>query len=337
LASFKPAQVIFAPTAQCNLACAHCRLDRLRGTRPEESTLEVAEAVRFLTDCATHGIDRVGFSGGEPFLKPDFLVPVIHAAVDAGMIFDRLMTNGDWWATEIELNTTLMNLADAGFDGTIGLSVDSWHAQDPARLALFIRAVHSAFGRGDSCEIISVMNDEYLQDTSRLFALAELLDAIPEIEDNQVRFIKNRLWIENRRQGINDGSGILIPVVTLPRSKAHTESDAWDDRHWFTDDWCEGPGQLWFVHPDGQIAVCCGFANERPELIAGSIRDDYDTLIKNAQANLHIKACYETGLARIRSEMEGAGVQFCGKTADICFFCDWLCQNQKIKKNKGNR
>lgn len=324
---FNPAQVIFAPTARCNLACGHCRVDRARGQRTGENELDAEDALRFLTECAEHGIDRVGFSGGEPFLKPDFLVTVIRAACENGQLFDRLMTNGDWWDTEATLHQTLRHLADAGFDGTIGLSVDSWHAQEPERLALFIRAVHSAFGRGDCCEIVSVLNDQQMTDIPRLSAIADLLNAELVLEDGIVLRIEDTRWKENRRRGIDDGSGILIPVLTLPRSRDPAEPGAWDAARWFTDDWCEGPGQIWFVHPDGQVAVCCGFANERPELIAGSIKDGYDTILKNTQENPYIRTCYEKGLGTLRCEMEKAGMQFPGKTDDICFFCDWLCQN----------
>ena len=43
---FKPEEIIFAPTARCNLACAHCRVSRV----PEE--LAAADAVAFLREAA---------------------------------------------------------------------------------------------------------------------------------------------------------------------------------------------------------------------------------------------------------------------------------------------
>ncbi len=109
---FEPTQIIFAPTTRCNLECSHCRVTRT------DDELSVEDAVRLLESCVTHGVDRIGFSGGEPFLRAEFLLEVCKAAVEQGMYFDRIMTNGVWFADEVELREKLQPLFDAGFDGT---------------------------------------------------------------------------------------------------------------------------------------------------------------------------------------------------------------------------
>ena len=122
---FHPTEIIFAATNACNLHCEHCFIER----NPHK--LEIADAVALIESCVNAGsdIDRIGFSGGEPFLYMDFLIEVTKATVAHDLMFDQIMTNGDWWHDETDLRTTLQKLYDAGYDGKIGLSWDSYHGQ----------------------------------------------------------------------------------------------------------------------------------------------------------------------------------------------------------------
>ena len=322
---FTPREVIFAPTNRCNLTCGHCRVNRARGAQGPRLTAE--DACAFLDGAASGGIDRVGFSGGEPFLEPDFLVTVIKKAVELELFFDRLMTNGDWWADPTELESTLARIFDAGFDGTIAISADAWHGQDPKRLAKFIACAGKLAGRFDVFEIVSVLDRKDNAATDMLKRVARELDAELLCDGDTPRTIQNGQARQNREQGMDDGSGIDIPVLTIPYSAGFGDLEAWKGKRWFTDDWCEGPGNVFFVHPDGLAAVCCGFANENSELIAGNIAEGFDALLAAARAKPQVRACYELGLAAYREKLEASGVVFPGKTADACFFCDHLCRS----------
>jgi MoaA/NifB/PqqE/SkfB family radical SAM enzyme len=342
--AFKPREIIFAPTGQCNLYCAHCRVKR------GAAELDAASAIRFLDDCIRPGggdsnggepggpgfgfgggsgalpsIERVGFSGGEPFLLPGFLVELCRAVTERGLLFDRLMTNGDWWADEDELSATLGALYEAGFDGILGLSYDAYHGQDPDRLAAFLGVYFRIWGRKDGAELLSVRSPDdeaFLRDLDRL---AALLGGSVERSGGEPSRIVDRAYKARRAGDPDDGSGLCLPILRSPRS-ASADEGAWSAEAWFEDDYCEGPGQVLYVHPDGSVAVCCGFANERPELILGNIREGYAALMAAAAMAPHVGACYENGLGRLRQELEAKGVAFPGKTSDICFFCDYLCE-----------
>jgi organic radical activating enzyme len=322
---FTPREVIFAPTNRCNLTCGHCRVNRARGSEGPRLTAEAACA--FLDGAASGGVDRVGFSGGEPFLEPDFLVAVIRKAVELGLFFDRLMTNGDWWADRAELDATLARVLDAGFDGTFAISADAWHGQDPKRLAEFFARAGKLAGRFDVFEIVSVLDRKGNAPIDMLKRLARELDADLTCDGEMPLSLQNARARKNREQGMDDGSGIDIPILTIPYSAGYGDSDAWKGKRWFTDDWCEGPGNVFFVHPDGLAAVCCGFANENPELIAGNIAEGFDSLLAAARAKPQVRACYELGLAAYREKLEASGTVFPGKTNDPCFFCDHLCRS----------
>lgn len=315
---FRPEEIIFAPTARCNLHCAHCRVTRV----PDE--LDAASAVAFMEDCAARGVERVGFSGGEPFLRPDFLREVSAAAVGLGLLFDRLMTNGVWWRDEAELSEVLRGLADAGFDGKLGLSVDAYHDSTAERLGAFVLAAFEAFGRRDCVEILSVESADDAPLLEKLRAVAALARGSLILEGGQPRAIVG----DPRPRGAPpqpDGEELRVDIHRFPYSAAADE-DAWRSESWFEDDYCAGPGNVFYVHPNGKVAVCCGFANENDDLVVGRLSEGYEALMASAARSPRVRACYETGLGERRERLEAAGTVFPGKTADLCFFCDYLCK-----------
>ena len=89
--TFRPNYLSFAGTYQCNLTCAHCCV-------PIEwpDRLDVATALRFLEDAHAYGIEVLGFTGGEPFLCPEFLRALCRRATALGFRYDKVMTNGVW-------------------------------------------------------------------------------------------------------------------------------------------------------------------------------------------------------------------------------------------------
>ena len=304
--SFHPTEIIFAATNACNLHCEHCFINRT----PRK--LEIADAVRLIESCVERSgqsgpdgiplpvIDRVGFSGGEPFLYMDFLVEVTKAAIAHDMMFDQIMTNGDWWQDEADLTATLQKLYDAGYDGKIGLSWDTYHGQNSERMETFIRAVQEIFGE-DSINIQTVEDEKQ---------------------------------VVSIRPSDYSTTGV-IPVYHLPRTYTSEDPRAWQARRWFREDYCEGPGQILYVHADGNIAPCCGFANENPALFIGRITDSFEKIMKKAAANPMIKLCYEEGLSHyrrhgIKKSLHSQGKKLPGKCSDICSFCDYVCKINKI-------
>src|SRR5262245_25280670 len=119
---FRPDYLSFAGTYQCNLTCPHCCV-------PIEwpDRLNIATAIRFLEDARTAGVRTLGFTGGEPFVYPEFVIAVTKRAAELGYAFDKAMTNGVWFDDEAQLERVMTDLRDAGFTGKIGLSVDKFH------------------------------------------------------------------------------------------------------------------------------------------------------------------------------------------------------------------
>ena len=311
---FHPTEIIFSTTTACNLHCEHCFINR------QPNKLEIADAIRLIENCVESGgqpgpdgkplpvIERIGFSGGEPFLYMDFLIEVTKAAISHDLMFDQIMTNGDWWQDEADLTDKLQKLYDAGYDGKIGLSWDSYHGQTTGRMETFIQKVQEIFGE-DSINIQTVEDQGALRGAE---------PPVEGVASDEVR-ARGRL------------SPPEIPVYTLPRTYTSDDPRAWQARHWFREDYCQGPGNILYVHADGKIAPCCGFANENPQLFIGTIHDNFEKIMQNAADNPIVKICYEEGLSHYRRHglkkcLRLQGKKLPGTTDDICTFCDFVCK-----------
>lgn len=307
---FNPEEIIFSVTTLCNKKCPHCFIDRT------PAALKSDEAINFLKSikASNHStIEKVGFSGGEPFLAPDFLTKVIKECLDLDFMFDRIMTNGDWWNNKDELKSNLQKIYDSGYDGKIGLSYDSFHAQDENRIVTFIKTVWEIFGN-DSLEIQSVGQSE-----------------------NMLRSLADKLQLEYTEELSASGRGIALLkdeehflfANIQTESFQSTDSRAFKDKNWFKDDFCEGPGQVLFVHATGDIAPCCGFANENKALFIGKITDTFDEVMQKSYKNELVNICYKEGLSKQIKLLQNEGLSIPGKTEDICTFCDFLCRLKK--------
>ena len=71
----------------CNITCRNCYIE----SSPKNDRLAyitAAEAVQFLDEAKSFGASEIGFTGGEPFLNPEFLT-MLGAALERG--FDVLV------------------------------------------------------------------------------------------------------------------------------------------------------------------------------------------------------------------------------------------------------
>lgn len=288
---FDPTEIIFASTTLCNLRCPHCFVDR------KPFSLSPVDAVNFLASCRASidcKIDKVGFSGGEPFLSMDFLCEVISFARMNNFMFDQIMTNGVWWKNECELNEALQKIKDCGYDGKIGISYDNFHGQNYKKIRTFCAAVNAIFGE----ENINVQ------------AVAD-----PLLDDKKTEQLEAELNAL--------GEDFAADIFILPQTFKSDDERAWKSKKWFKEDFCQGPGNILFVHPSGDIAPCCGFANENKELFIGKITDSFEKIMQNAGRNAMTGLCFEKGLSSLIPSLKG---KLPGKTDDICSFCDFICK-----------
>ncbi len=304
---FSPKEVLFSPTARCNLNCSHCN------TKKSSETLPVKDAVKFLKQCKNIKINRIGFTGGEPFLAPDFLYALTKAAVKGEMLFDRIMTNGVWFKDKKNLDAVLSKLYAAAYDGDICVSVDKFHRQDMKKIALFIKTALSIWRRPDIVSIAAVIDNENDHATEDKFKRLCCL-------------LNGQLFGFGKGQAYIKGPALFIKIFKIKLSAigaAEKLKDPWSGK-WFKEDRCKGPGNVFFVEPSGDVRPCCGYADAE-DLVIGNIKDDPACLIfKNAAKNRFVSTVFRSGLSRIRKRLEKAGVGFPGQTDDHCYFCNYI-------------
>lgn len=303
-------EIIFSVTTKCNLKCPHCFVSRTNSNLSvEECKKFIESAISFKENSAETDfhLEKIGFTGGEPFLNLEFLKTIIAFAVENDLYFDRLMTNGVWWKDSEELLAKMTEVVEEGFDGKIGLSYDGFHNQSYEKIKEFLKTAYQVFSDNTSVEILTVLTGNKIVDEEII---------------NNVEKLRKELGEEYEE--------IYLPQYISPESIEYDVNNPekfWSDKKWFTDDFCQSTGNIFYVHTDGNIAPCCGFANENPELFIGNIHMTWEEVVANAKSNPMVKNCFETGLGNLRKKLEKSGTKFPGKTTDICGFCDYYCKN----------
>jgi hypothetical protein len=273
--------------------------------------LDIDVALSFLEDAHAYGIRILGFTGGEPFLYPEFLVAISRRAAELGFRFDKIMSNGVWFRDAEHLEATLHALAGAGFTGKLGLSVDKFHGIATARAAEFCRAARRVFER-DNIVSVSYASRHPDHGLEPVHALARELAAVVDWSDTLGRYL------------------LVSPELTItlnwnhlaPVERAERFSGAWDGK-WFAEDYCEGPGQALIVNPRGEVKPCCGFASDLDQLTIGNIHTDtVARIVRRARRHPYVGKVFRDGLTAIRDEILARDPHALpAATSNHCYFC----------------
>ncbi len=304
---FRPNYLSFAGTYQCNLECPHCCV-------PIEWTdrLEIAPALKFLDDCFDEGIRILGFTGGEPFLYPEFLFALTRRAAELGYRFDKIVTNGVWFRDEAHLEDVLTRLDVCGYSGKLGLSVDKFHGIRTEKLALFCRTARRIFARDTilSLSYASAVPDKGLEPIHKL---AGELEAVIDWSDLLGRYL---LVSRDFTMVLNWNH-----LATVERAES-LPGNPWDGQ-WFVEDYCEGPGQALIVNPRGEVKPCCGFASDLDQLTIGNIHtDSAQKVIEQGRDHPYVGKVFREGLTAIRDEILAHDPSALpGATSNHCYFC----------------
>jgi hypothetical protein len=308
--TFRPNYLSFAGTYQCNLRCPHCCV-------PIEWTdrLEIPIALKFLDQAHAAGIEILGFTGGEPFLYPEFLIALTQRAAELGFRFDKMMTNGVWHQDAAHLRSILEGLRDAGFTGKIGLSVDKFHGMEITKLVEFCQVTRGVFERDTilSLSYASRAPDLGLEPIHRL---AKALDGVVEWSELLGRYM---LVSDDLTMTMNWNH-----LATVERAEA-LPGNPWDGT-WFVEDYCEGPGQALIVNPRGEVKPCCGFASDLDQLTIGNIHtDSVEEIIRFARQHPVVGTIFREGLSALRDEILARDPNALpGATSNHCYFCWYM-------------
>jgi organic radical activating enzyme len=318
---FRPNYLSFAGTYQCNLSCPHCCV-------PIEWTdrLEIGAAIRFLDDAFEQGIRVLGFTGGEPFLYPEFVFEVTRRAAQLGFRFDKIMTNGVWFNDQTHLKDVLATLKDCGFTGKLGLSVDKFHGINTLKTAEFCRTARHIFDR-DTFLSLSYASSDTQKGLEPIHKLARELDAVVEWSEMLGRYL---LVSRDFTMTLNWNH-----LATVERAE-NLPGNPWDGE-WFAEDYCEGPGQALIVNPRGDVKPCCGFASDLDQLTIGNIHTDSAAkIIEQGRNHPYVGKVFREGLTAIRDEILARDPQALpGASSNHCFFCWYVLTKNLVALPAG--
>ncbi len=311
---FNPTQVLFAPTYQCNLHCAHCCVPQSKVRLP------VAQGIKFLKQCRRAGIKELGFTGGEPFLDPEFLTAISKQALKLGYKFDRIITNAGWFKGQKDLEQTLRQIIKAGFAGTFCISVDNFHKAPAAKIARFILTAVQLTGMVTGISLVYV---------NSIYKVRELASALSG------KISKRQRLVVPPSLNFPGLSAKITKIDLCPVDRAGVLASPWN-KQWFKEDYCQGPGQVLYVCPNGDVKPCCGFASDLPEMTIGNIyRQSATAIIKKARADRFIRTVYSQGLLALRDKYRGCHPEEKIKpTQDHCFLC-WYLQKKGVRSCLG--
>jgi len=317
---FRPEYISFAGTYQCNLACPHCCV-------PIEWTdrLPIDVALHFLDDAHRQGVRRIGFTGGEPFLYPEFVITLTRRAADLGFRFDKVMTNGVWYQDEAHLTAVLSSLRESGFTGKLGMTVDKFHGVDITRLATFCLTARRVFDR-DAILSLSYASRAPDQGLELIRRLTDALGGVMEWSE-----LLNRYLVVSPELTMTLNWNHLAPV-----ERAEKYQGGWDG-NWFQEDYCEGPGQALIVTPRGEVKPCCGFASDLDQLTIGNIYTDTAAqIIQQGRKHPYVGKVFSQGLTAVVDEILKRNPDALpGKSSNQCYVCWYVLTRGLVGEMPG--
>lgn len=172
-----------AVTDQCNLRCTYCMPEQGLNWLKKDELLTQNEIHKLIQNLAFLGVTKIRFTGGEPFLRKDFLDIVKNTKSVPGITEISITTNGTYTEPYIQ------ELVDLGVK-SINLSVDTL---DPERFKKIARRdwlpqVQSTFHRLLDSPIQVKLNAVIMagQNEEDIEALSKLAISLPV----DVRFIE---------------------------------------------------------------------------------------------------------------------------------------------------
>ncbi len=245
-------------TNECNLTCKHCL--PMSGT-PRTHELTTEEVFHALQTFKEHGVEKVCFTGGEPFCKND-LIPILEFATRIG-VHTSVITNGTLIGER-----TLLKMKALQVDLAVSLEASCKEKNDFIRgkgtFDKVITFLKLCCTHGVSLDLYMTVNNQNIGEVKKVGNLAKKYKCrgfhIKEINKDGRAGQAPFLWIDesNRTQ--------LAHVTTSVIEDVFCESVSYTDSH------CWADGTALFVSADGNIYPCVEVFYKRPELALGNVR-----------------------------------------------------------------
>ena len=249
-------------TLTCPLACRDC----LNSSSPKATGKMQPEVASEYIKVIARYADALCFTGGEPMLYYNEILPLIREAKALGLIVS-MVTGAGWVRTDKEhiARERIFGLKEAGLDGLI-VSWDVYHEEfAPPENALMVLNLAEQAGL-----------------TKFVRGVLPATGAVARIQENLVR--------------------INVPYDTVRTIRLGTAATLPDDHFTFTPD--VPPGRCEIVRnptiePDGTVYACCGPArtsnHSSPLRLGNAFNEDLDAILHRSVRDPLIEALIDIG------------------------------------------
>lgn len=246
-------------TNQCNLRCKHC-LPASGPARDRELTSD--EALAALESFQAAGVSRVNFTGGEPFIRKDFL-NILEQTVALGMRA-AVITN----ATLLQVST-LNIVKRLGVELGISLDGADETTNDAIRGRGSFRRAIEAFKQ---CREAGIPTTLYVTVTAANAHQVEALAALAKAYVCRgIHF--NEVTIAGRAISFSDELALSEEQrAALPGQVARAASDVFGEQASAIDERCFVDDATLYMAANGELYVCSEVFQRRPELSIGNVR-----------------------------------------------------------------
>lgn len=256
-------------TRNCNMSCGHCSVESRPGIREQPDRRQLVDVIR---QAAAAGVRSILFTGGEPMLRRELVVDLMHVCQSLG-ITSAMATNGFWGKTLAGAREHLAELRRAGLV-RLNVSYDRYHAQfQGSQPILHIAQAADDLGFSFNVTVTREADDRELE---------EIVAPLRDLRNVMLRFYD------------------VQPVGTarsLPIAGLRTECEGFCSS-------CRFPA----VTDDGRVTACNGpayFEAASSPLMLGSLRDrTLGHLLKQHAFDPILDTIRTFGPARLRSELQ---------------------------------
>jgi MoaA/NifB/PqqE/SkfB family radical SAM enzyme len=244
-----PLSVSWSLTNRCNFRCRYCDV-----YNNKTKELDTTEIIRIMTELKEAGVQRIGFTGGEPFLRDDIGL-ILKKCSQLG-IFSGVVTNGSL----IDGRANFADLIQISMDG-------SKEINDSQRYdGSYDAAIHALKKfRNKRVWITTVLTDDSINEVDYMISLAEQYDSIVYFQpcldydlcgQDSIKMLpdkdkfrkaihkilnKNSPFVGNSRAG-------LISLLDYPKKKTAT---------------CYSGNLFCHIYSDGKLYSCFNMIDEK--------------------------------------------------------------------------
>jgi radical SAM protein with 4Fe4S-binding SPASM domain len=247
-----PIQVSWEITAKCNLKCVYCYTNSPRALKE----LKREECFKLLEELKDFGVLRIVFTGGEPFLREDFLEILRYASLLG--FFSNVITNGSLLSESVVKQLSKIE--------RLGLMV-TLHSSKPELEEMIRRGIHYKMVLS-GIKLLAKYNVNFCVGTPvtklNYRDVKNLITSCEKLKIPKIRFLR---FVPVGRGNVNLSISTIeldkiLDEIKLRRSNLEIELDD------FEEGYCPAAKMECAITADGYVLPCPFFRN----IVAGNIR-----------------------------------------------------------------